>query len=59
MIPVTILGVTYNNLRTAWREVSPDGLPEITVRKRLKMGWTPEDAFTLPSIEPRLRRAGH
>ena len=58
-IKVTVKGITYNNVRQAWREVSPDGLPEITVRKRLEMGWHPDDAFTLPPIEPQRRRLGH
>ena len=57
--PVTIEGITYNNVREAWRAVSPDGLPEITVRKRLDMGWEPVDAFGLPPIPPTLRRRGH
>jgi len=58
-LPVVVNGKSYNNLREAWRTESPDGLPEITVRKRLIMGWTPEDAFSIAPIEPQLRRAGH
>jgi len=59
-IPVTVNGVTYNNVREAWRATSPEGLLEITVRKRLELGWHPDDAFTLyPVIEPQARRAGH
>jgi len=58
-IPVVVNGTTYNDVRSAWREVSPEGLPEITVRKRLDMGWHPDDAFSLPPIEPKLRRLGH
>ena len=58
-IRVTVYGVTYNNVREAWREVSPEGLPEITVRKRLELGWHPEDAFTLPPLPPTDRRKGH
>jgi len=57
--PVKVGKVTYNNIRQAWRELSPEGLPEITVRKRLDMGWAPEDAFMIPSIPPQLRRMGH
>jgi hypothetical protein len=57
-IPVIVDGVTYNNVREAWREVSPEGLPEITVRKRLAMGWEPDIAFTLLPIPPQLRRLG-
>lgn len=59
-IPVVVNGNTYNNVRQAWRAESPDGLLEITVRKRLQLGWHPDDAFTLyPVIEPQERRAGH
>jgi len=57
-IEVTVDGVTYNNVRQAWRELSPDGLPEITVRKRLKAGWHPALAFFLPPIDPQNRRGG-
>lgn len=58
-IPVEIEGITYNDVRSAWRAVSPEGLPEITVRKRLDMGWSHDDAFLMPPIEPQLRRFGH
>lgn len=59
-IPVVVNGNTYNNVRAAWRAESPDGLLEITVRKRLTMGWLPDDAFLLyPVIAPQSRRAGH
>jgi hypothetical protein len=58
-IKVTVLGNSYNNVRAAWREVSPTGLPEITVRWRLKQGWNPDIAFTLPAIKPEERRLGH
>jgi len=57
--PITVGGVTYNNVRAAWRARAIEGLPEITVRKRLDMGWHPEDAFSIPPIEPELRRRGH
>jgi len=57
-IEVVVDGVTYNNVRQAWRELSPDGLPEITVRKRLKAGWLPALAFLVPPIPPQLRRLG-
>ena len=57
--PVKIGKKTYNNIRQAWRAISPKGLPEITVRKRLDMGWLPQDAFLLPPIPPVLRRKGH
>jgi len=58
-IPVVVNGNSYNNVRDAWRAESPDELPEITVRKRLQMGWEPDDAFQLTPIEPQLRRFGH
>ena len=58
-IAILFKGVIYNNVRSAWRGVSPEGLPEITVRKRLDAGWDVEDAFLIPPIEPKLRRAGH
>jgi len=58
-IEVTVAGVTYNNVRQAWRELSPDGLPEITVRKRLDAGWPTLVAFTLAPLPPEMRRLGH
>ena len=57
-IEVTVNGVTYNNVRAAWRAVSPEGLPEITVRKRLKAGWLPALAFIIMPLPPQLRRLG-
>ncbi len=57
-IQITVNGNTYNNVRAAWRAESPDDLPEITVRKRLTAGWSPEDAFWTPAIPPQLRRLG-
>jgi|8_EtaG_2_1085327.scaffolds.fasta_scaffold07325_5 hypothetical protein len=59
MISVTVNGNSYSSIAAAWREESPRNLPLITVRVRLKMGWTAKDAFTLPSIEPKKRRLGH
>ncbi len=58
-IEVTVNGNNYNNVREECRSESPEGLPEITVRVRLKMGWEPDIAFTLPAIPPSLRRRGH
>ena len=58
-IAVTVNGNTYSNVRAAWREESPDGLPEITVRWRLKQGWDSDIAFTMLPIEATLRRKGH
>jgi hypothetical protein len=58
-IQITVNGNTYNNVRAAWRAESPDDLPEITVRKRLKAGWVPEAAFSLSPITPTQRRLGY
>lgn len=55
-VPIVVDGVRYNTIRDAWRAVAVGNLPEITVRKRLKAGWTPEDAFLTPVIPPRQRR---
>lgn len=55
-ISVTVNGVTYNTIRDAWRALSPDDLPEITVRKRLIAGWIPEFAFLWSPIEACGRR---
>lgn len=53
---ITVNGHTYNTIRDAWRALSPAGLPEITVRRRLTAGWVPEHAFTLRQVSPRERR---
>ena len=58
-IEVTVDGVTYNTIRDAWRALSPDDLPEITVRKRLAAGWATTFAFRMPPIEASLRRLGY
>ena len=58
-ITIVVNGVTYNTIRDAWRALSPDDLPEITVRKRLTAGWRPALAFTTSPIVPELRRLGH
>lgn len=57
MIQITIGVNTYNSISSAWRNESPDGLPMITVRWRLKNGWDLWDAFTFAPIEP-IRRRG-
>lgn len=56
MKQITVLGNTYNSISEAWRELSPDGLREITVRLRLRLGWHPDDAFLLPVVPPVERR---
>lgn len=58
-IKVVVKGVSYNDVRSAWRDVSPKNLPEITVRKRLEAGWDADDAFLTPPIPAELRRKGH
>ena len=57
MKQITIFNNTYNSISAAWRALSPDGLPMITVRWRLNNGWPPELAFTHPPIPPQTRRS--
>ena len=57
-IEVTVNGVTYNTIRDAWRALSPDDLPEITVRKRLAAGWATDIAFLTSPIIAEQRRLG-
>ena len=47
---------TYKSISEAWRELSPKGLPEITVRWRLRHGWEASLAFMTPPIPPKERR---
>ena len=56
LISVTVAGNTYNTIRDAWSAESPEGLPEITVRARLKEGWEPDHAFLWPQVEAEVRR---
>ena len=56
MIPITVNNNSYKSISEAWRELSPDGLREITVRLRLRNGWTPEDAFLTKVVPPEDRR---
>jgi hypothetical protein len=56
MKTITINDYTYTSISAAWRAVSPDNLPLVTVRWRLNNGWTPEDAFNLPPVTAKLRR---
>jgi hypothetical protein len=56
MNQVKVLNDTYSSVSEAWRELSPEGLPEITVRWRLSQGWPTYQAFKTPPIEPELRR---
>jgi len=58
-ITITVNGHTYNTIRDAWRALSPDDLPEITVRKRLKAGWDSRSALLTSPIVAHLRRQGY
>lgn len=58
MIPVEVNGHTYKSISAAWRELSPEGLPMITVRWRLRNGWPTKYAFTDGPIVPVMRRKG-
>jgi len=51
MIPVTVHGNTYRSISAAWRELESP-VPQITVRWRLKNGWSTEDAFSEPAVIP-------
>jgi hypothetical protein len=57
-IPVKVGRNTYKSISAAWRAESPEALPMITVRWRLKEGWPNTIAFRLPPTEPQLRRLG-
>ncbi len=56
MKPVTVLGVTYTSVAEAWRQTSPQNLKLVTVRWRLRNGWSENDAFTLGVVPPENRR---
>ena len=56
MKQVTVNGNTYNSISEAWRELSPEGLPMITVRWRLKNGWPPYLAFLITPVAAAGRR---
>ena len=56
MIPVTVAGEQYKSIAEAHRALSPDDLPIITVRKRLKDGWPEFLAFVEPPVEAKVRR---
>ena len=59
MITVMVNGETYNSIRAAWRQLSPPGLSEFTVRWRLKQGWPTAAAFLMPAIPPENRGRGN
>lgn len=50
MIPIVVNSHSYRSISEAWRAESPEGLKEITVRLRLRLGWTPDDAFLIPKV---------
>lgn len=55
MRQVTVDGKVYKSIAEAWRNESPEGLPIITVHKRLKRGWAFDEAFKEPAVEPCVR----
>lgn len=55
-IPIVVHGVRYNTIRAAWEVLAAGAIPEITVRRRLTMGWEPEDAFSVRPVPPQDRR---
>ena len=55
MIPVQVNNNTYKSISAAWREESPAGLPQITVRWRVREGWPTDIAFLLPQVPPAIR----
>ena len=61
MIPVIIIDEVgtyrYKSISAAWRGESPKGLPEVTVRKRLKAGWPALLAFHTPAVIAEDRRS--
>ena len=56
MIPITVGTNTYNSISAAWRAEAPPLLKEITVRLRLRNGWSIEDAFGEPTVIAEDRR---
>ena len=56
MKQITVGKNTYRSISSAWRELSPEGLPEITVRWRLKHGWSALLAFLTPPVPATDRR---
>jgi hypothetical protein len=47
---------TYTSIAAAWRDISPPNLSLITVRWRLRHGWSAIAALTLPVVPPEDRR---
>jgi hypothetical protein len=58
MKPIEVEGVVYQSIAGAFRALAKGDLKLITVRWRLRKGWTPEEALLTPPIPPEKRRAG-
>jgi len=54
MKPITVGNDTYTSIAAAARAIGK--APLITIRWRLKNGWTPSEALGTPIIPPVLRR---
>lgn len=59
MKPITVNGVTYPSVVSAWQVEAAEDLLLTTVRWRLRNGWNVDDAFNTPRIPARLRVYGH
>lgn len=55
MISIKVGKHTYRSIAEACRE-EKSPVPEITVRWRLKNGWSPEQAIREPRVPKRIRR---
>jgi len=55
-IQIKVGNNSYSSIAAAWRAESVGHLPLITVRWRLKNGWSADDAFWTPPAEPKIRR---
>lgn len=56
MNQIELDGITYPSVAAAWRAQSPATLKLITVRLRLRAGWSIEDAFWYMPVDPMMRR---
>lgn len=54
--PITVRGTTYPSFRAAWFALGRGRIAEITARKRLALGWHPDDIFSVRPVPPRDRR---
>jgi hypothetical protein len=55
-IQIKVGNNTYSSIAAAWRAESVGHLPLVTVRWRLKNGWSPEHAFHVVPVAPEIRR---